>query len=116
VDGAPKKAVSEPCLSFFGADGDTTAAEMEEAAFRLTFIFGKGALRRVDPKWHAAGVKRGLDQSDQRTERHREMKSNLTVAPHPCREVLRNFPLQSEGHENNVPILNFLVPRCPETV
>jgi hypothetical protein len=42
------------------------AAEMEEAAFRLTFIFGKGALRRVDPKWHAEKGAR----SDQRTERH----------------------------------------------
>jgi len=36
--GDPKKAVKEPCLSFFGADGDVTAAERDDVAFLFTFI------------------------------------------------------------------------------
>jgi hypothetical protein len=71
ADGAPKNAVSEPCLSFFGADGDATVEEMDEAAFRLTFI----SVKLMPRGWNRqrGGVGRGP-----RTERHLEMNSNLT--------------------------------------
>lgn len=39
--GAPKKAVNEPCLSFFGVVEDT-AAETEEVAFLLRLMGDDG--------------------------------------------------------------------------
>jgi hypothetical protein len=40
--GAPKKAVRDPCLSFFGVEEDT-AAEIEDVAFLLALMVdGKG--------------------------------------------------------------------------
>jgi len=47
TDGAPKKEVKEPCLSFFGADGEVTAAERDDVAFRLAFILLTKAVVRA---------------------------------------------------------------------
>lgn len=77
--GAPKKAVREPCLSFFGAEGDPTAAEIEEAAFRLTFmlfqmVVAGGAMTRgvSSPR------ERGLIDAQSYAEPLVEMRSNFT--------------------------------------
>lgn len=54
--GAPKKAVRDPCLSFFGVEEDT-AAEIEDVAFLLALMVDEKTVKRVkfliDGKLHA---------------------------------------------------------------
>jgi len=51
--GEPKKEVRDPCFSFFGADGDVTAAEREEVAFLLTFMVVPEVISRDSCGVHA---------------------------------------------------------------
>ena len=64
--GGPKNVVREPCLSLFGAEGEPTAAEIEEAAFRFTFMLSASRDDRrvelINSRSSFAGRARGLQK------------------------------------------------------